>query len=84
MLPRESNRAEHGPFAQKRDPKVGTSPGCHSLRLRVIRISEDVRNMHHIAFERHPPDDAVATGDNGSLAVGRQYSGSVLAAVDAT
>jgi len=42
----------------------------HRLGQRVVRISEDVRNMHDSAFENHPPGNAVATGNNGSLAQG--------------
>ena len=32
--------------------------------------------MHDPAFERRPPDDAVATGDKGSLAMDAHNSGS--------
>src|SRR5215469_4420781 len=74
-LPRETNRAEHGPLAQQRHPKDGTLPGCHSLGQRVVRISANVRDMHDPAFERHPSVDAVATGDNGSLAQDRPMLG---------
>ena len=70
-FPREIDRAEHGSLAQQRHPKIGASPGRHSLGHRVVRVGEDVRDMHDPAFERHPPGDAVATGDNGSLAQGR-------------
>ena len=62
------NRADHGALAQQRHPKDGASPGRHNLGQRVVRVSEDVRDMHDPAFERHPPGDAVATGDDGSLA----------------
>ena len=31
--------------------------------------------MHGLAFEQHPPGDAVVTGDNGSLARGRPMLG---------
>ena len=64
------------PVAQQRHPKHGASPGRHSLGQRVVRVSEDVRDMHDLAFERHPPGDAVATGDNGSLAHDRPKLGS--------
>jgi len=74
-IPRETDRAKHGPLAQQRRSKAGTIPGRHSLGHRVVRVGEDVRNMHNLAFERHPPGDAVATGDNGSLAQGRPMLG---------
>ena len=51
------------------------TPGRHSLGMRVVRVSADVRDMHDPAFERHPTGDAVATGDNGSLAQGRPILG---------
>ena len=76
-LPREINRAEHGPLAQQRHPKHGASPGRHSLGHRVVRVSADVLDMHDPAFERHPPGDAVATGDNWFAGARlAQYSGS--------
>ena len=74
-LPVEINRADHGPLAQQRHSEDGSVPGRHDLGQRVVRISEDVRNMHDFAFESHPPGDAVATGDNGSLAQGRPMLG---------
>src|SRR6516164_7982726 len=43
--------------------------------MRVVRVSADVRDMHDIAFERHPPGYAVSTGDNGSLALDRPILG---------
>ena len=56
-------------------PRHGASPGRHNLGQRVVRVSADVRDMHDPAFERHPPGDAVATGDNGSLAQDRPMLG---------
>ena len=65
-IPREINRAEHGPLAQQRHPKHGARPGRHSLGHREFRVSADVRDMHDPAFEQHPPADGFATGDNSS------------------
>jgi len=67
-LPREIDRAEHGPLAQQRHPKDGSSTGRHSLGHRVVRDSGKIPDMHHLAFEGHPSGRGVATGDNGSLA----------------
>ena len=41
----------------------------------IVRISADVRDMHDPAFERHPPDEAVATRRNGLLAQDRPILG---------
>jgi len=70
-LPVQRNRAEHGPLAQQRHPECGSSPGRHSLRHREVRVSADVGDLHDPAFERHPPGEAVPTGDKCSLAQGR-------------
>jgi hypothetical protein len=47
---------------------------CRARKIRLIavalRISRPLRQLCR-AFERHPPGDAVATGDTGSLAHGR-------------
>jgi hypothetical protein len=74
-LPREIDRAEHGPLAQQRHPKDGTPPDRCNPGQRVVWISEDVRNMHDLAFESHPPGYAVATGENCSLAQNRPMLG---------
>ena len=74
-FPRETNRADHGPFAQQRHPKNGTSPGRHSLGPGVVRVGQDVRDMHHSAFEQHPPGEGFTTGDNCSLAPDRPILG---------
>jgi len=74
-VPRETNRADHGPLAQQRHPKVGTSSGSHSLGHREVRVDADVFDMNDPAFERHPPGHGVATGDNGPLAQGRPKLG---------
>ena len=60
-FPREIDRAEHGPLAQQRHPKDGASSGRHDLGHREVRLGADVRDMHDLAFERHPPLNAVAT-----------------------
>jgi len=70
-IPRQINRAEHGALAQQWHPKAGASPGRHDLGQREVRVSAEVRDVHDIAFERDPPDDAVATGDNYLLAAHR-------------
>ena len=64
------DHADRLAVAQQRHPKHGASPGRHSLGNREVRVSADVRDMHDPAFERHPPGDAVATGDDCSLAHG--------------
>jgi hypothetical protein len=74
-IPREINRAEHGPLAQQRHPEHGTSSGRHSLGHREVRVSADVRDMHGIAFERHPTGNAFATRDEGSLTQDRPELG---------
>jgi hypothetical protein len=74
-LPREIDRADHGPLAQQRHPECGASPGRHSLGHRPVRVGADVRDLHDPAFERHPPGHAVATGDKCSLAQGRPQLG---------
>ena len=56
-------------------PATVRLPGRHSLGQREVRVSEDVRDMHDPAFERHPPGDGVATGDNCSLAQDRPILG---------
>ena len=63
-----ANRADHATLVQQRHPEYGSSPSCYNLGPRELWVSEDVRDMHDSAFERRPPDDAVATGDNSSLA----------------
>ena len=64
-LPREINRADHGsPSRSSGTPSMVRRPARRSLGRRVVRVGEDVRDMHDLAFERHPPGDAVATGDN--------------------
>ena len=74
-FPREIDRAEHGPLTQERHSKHRTSPGRRTLWKREIRVSADVRDMHDPAFERHPPVEGFATGDNGSLALDRPKLG---------
>ena len=73
--PRDIDRADNGSLAQQRHSEDGTLPGRRNLRQRVVRVSEDVRDMHDLAFERHAPGDAVAAGDKGSLAQDRPYLG---------
>ena len=58
-------------------PRLVRRPDATASGIRVVRVSEDVLDMHDPAFERRPPGDAVATGDNCSLARIAQYSGSV-------
>jgi hypothetical protein len=74
-FPPETNRAENGSLAQQRHPKGGASPGRHDLGHREVRVGADVREMHDPAFERHPPGEGFATGDNGSLAQDRPMLG---------
>ena len=74
-FPREIDRAEHGPLTQERHSKHRTSPGRRTLWKREIRVSADVRDMHDPAFERHPPGNALATGDDGLLAQDRPILG---------
>jgi hypothetical protein len=75
LVPRESDYAKHGSLAQQRHPEVGSHPGRHRLGHRVVRVGEDVRDVHDPAFERHPPGNAVATGDKCSLPQGRPMLG---------
>ena len=63
-LPVKRNDADWLAVAQQWHPKDGASPGRHSLGHRVVRVSEDVFDMHDPAFERRPRGDAAATGDN--------------------
>ena len=74
-LPGKRDNADWLAVAQERHPKGGTSRGRHNLGHRQIRVSAEVRDMHDFAFERYPPGDAVATGDNGSLAYPRPILG---------
>ena len=67
-LPRKVDYADWRAVAQQRHPKHDASPGCHSLGQHEVRVSADVRDMHDLAFERHPPGDGFATGENCSLA----------------
>ena len=67
-LPIKRDNADWLAVAQQWHPKDGASPGRHSLGHREIRISEDVRDMHEPALERHPRGDAAATRDDCSLA----------------
>ena len=74
-FPRKTNRADHGRLAQQRHPENGTSPGRHILGPGVVRVGQDVRDMHDSAFEQHPPGEGFATGDNCSLAPDRPILG---------
>ena len=56
-------------------PRIVRTPGRYSLGRRVVRVGEDVRDMHDLAFERRPRDDGAATGDHGSLAQDRPMLG---------
>ena len=67
-FPRKYDDADWLAVAQERHPEHGASPGRHCLGQRGVRVSKDVLDMHDPAFERHPRGDAVATGDNSSLA----------------
>ena len=75
-LPVKVDHADWLTVAQQWHPKHGTSPGRRSLgEQHVVRVGGEVRDMHDPAFERHPSGDAVATGDNGSLAQDRPILG---------
>ena len=56
-------------------PSWCARPDATASGERVVRVGADVRDMHDLAFERHPASNAIATGDNGSLATIAQYSG---------
>ena len=71
----EIDRADHGPLAQQRHSKDGASPGHHDLGQRVVRVSEDVRNLHALPSSATRPVTRAATGDNGSLAHARPILG---------
>jgi hypothetical protein len=50
--------------AKQRHSKHRTPPGRLNLGPRVVRVGEDIRDMHDPAFERCPPGRAVAAGDH--------------------
>ena len=34
------------------------------LGVRVVRVGGDVRDMHGLSFEQHPPSNGFTTGNN--------------------
>ena len=59
-LPIKRDNADWLAVARERDPKDGAYPGRHSLGQRIVRVSDDVRDMHDPTFERHPPGDGLS------------------------
>jgi len=74
-MPIKRDDADWLVLAQERHPEDGTSPGRRNLGPRLVRVGEDVRDLHDPPFERHPPGDGLATGDNCSLAQDRPKLG---------